>query len=224
MQKVLLVEDDPSVSSSVRQVLGADDFRVDIASTLSEANAFLDAFNYDLLILDWELPDGSGVDLCKKLRGKGFSAPILVLTGRSSIDHKEQGFNSGADDYLTKPFHPRELTARVYALLRRSPALVTNKLQISDLEFELRSRTVTRAGQNVDLQPHEMSVLEFLMRNAGTVYSTDQLLRRCWESDAEISPDAVYTCIGRLRRKICPAGEKSLITTVHGQGYRMEPD
>ncbi len=224
MQKILIIDDDEMVRDSVKRMLEADHHTVDIASSVEQGCSYVDAFSYDLLVVDWELPDGSGVEFCKKLRARGLHTPILILTGRSSIDHKEEGFESGADDYLTKPFHRRELAVRVRALLRR-PAIITGKrLVVSDLQMDLESKSVTRAGTEIDLQPHELAVLEYFMRTPGTVHSTEQLLRHCWHSDSEVTSEAVYTCIRRLRKKLCPAGEKSLFVTVHGRGYKLDSE
>jgi DNA-binding response OmpR family regulator len=220
--KILLIEDDPSIVGAVNKLLQTEQFDVDTAATLSEANAHLDSFSYDLLVIDWELPDGSGVDLCRNLRRRGVAIPTLILTGRSQISDKEQGLGNGADDYVTKPFDGREFVARVKALLRRPATYVGSVLKRADLQLDSSSKRVTRSGRDIDLQPHEIKVLEFLMRNPDIVFSTDQLMRHCWSSEQEVTDEAVYTCIRRLRKKITQEGEKQLITTVHGSGYRFD--
>lgn len=222
LAKILVIEDDPSIGSTVRDLLQAERHHADVAGSISEAQAHLDAFAYDLLVIDWELPDGSGAELCKGIRRRGSAVPVLMLTARSQIDDKEQGFECGADDYLTKPFDKRELLMRIKALLRRPASYVGTVLTAADLQLDTAAKKVVRAGRIIDLQPHEMTVLEFLMRNPGVVYSTDQLIRRCWGSNQEITPEAVYTCIRRLRKKISLENEHQLITTVHGSGYRFD--
>ncbi len=222
MSKILLVEDDPVISVTVRDTLVADHHNVDSPNTLKDAQLFMEAFSYDLLILDWGLPDGTGIDLCKQLRAKGSNVPVLLLTARSVIDDKEAGFAVGADDYLTKPFEQRELVVRVRALLKRSAPVAGTVLKALDLEFDTGARTVTIAGKNIDFQPQELTVLEFLMRNPGVVYSTDALARRCWDSDQAITTDAVYTCVRRVRKKLSGPNGDRFITTVHGSGYRFD--
>lgn len=222
MAKILVIEDDTSIGDAVRNLLLSEHHHADLAATVKDAQSYMDAFSYDLLVIDWELPDGSGADFCRNLRRAGCALPALMLTARTRIDDKELGFECGADDYLTKPFERRELIVRIRALLRRPSSFVGNVLSAADLQLDTAAKRVVRAGRTIDLQPHEFTVLEFLMRNPGIVFSTEQLIRRCWNSDQEITPEAVYTCIRRLRKKISLEGEKQLITTVHGSGYRFE--
>lgn len=204
------------------EALLAEKHNVDAASTLRDANLYIDAYSYDLLILDWGLPDGTGVEFCKNLRAKGATVPVMLLTARSVIDDKETGFAQGADDYLTKPFDKRELVIRVRALVKRAAPVVSEVLKAGELEFDTRGRLVTIAGETVDFQPQELTVLEFLMRNPGVVFSTDQLARRCWNSEQAITTDAVYTCVRRVRKKLAARGADRFITTVFGSGYRFD--
>lgn len=224
MAKILVIEDDELIAESLRETLYTERHKVDAATRIGDAHSYLKAFSYDLLIIDWELPDGSGVALCKTLRQSGDQTPILILTARSNVEDKETGLDTGADDYMSKPFQSRELLARIRSLLRRPPVIAGNILKTADLEIDTVAMRVKRGERKIDLQPHELSVLEFLMRNPNVVFSTEQLMRRCWSSDQDISTEAVYTCMRRLRKKISQAGERELITTVHGAGYRFEPD
>jgi DNA-binding response OmpR family regulator len=147
-----------------------------------------------------------------------------MLTGKDAIRDKEEGFHAGADDYLTKPFHSQELIARLHALMRRPPAYSGNSLRVRDLVMDTHKRKVTRDNNEIQLQPMEFTLLEFLMRHAGEVFSSEVLMRRCWSADAEVSLDAIYTCIRRLRKKLDVEGKPSLINTVHGIGYGLDVD
>jgi DNA-binding response OmpR family regulator len=182
----------------------------------------LQYYKYDVVILDLMLPDVSGVEVCKKFRADGGRTPILMLTGRNQISDKEQGLDAGADDYLTKPFEPRELSARLRALLRRSPEMVSNSMQAGNLVLEMEKRRVTQNGAVIQLLPLEFALLEFLMRHPGQVFSPEALLDRVWGSKSDASIDALRTYIKTLRKKIQAEGEPALIRTVHGVGYKFE--
>lgn len=223
MAKILLVEDNPSVVESVRDWMEVQKHNVDVSLDGAQALEMLDAFGYELIILDWDLPRVAGIDVLKKLRGKSDTTPVLMLTGKDSIDSKEQALDAGADDYLTKPFNPRELAARIRALLRRPAQLVSNTLDARGITLDAAARKVKKGVKEITLQPLELALLEFFMRHPNELFSTDQLLSRVWDSDADVSLDALYACITRLRRKIDEQGQPSVIRTVHGAGYRFEP-
>ena len=224
MSKLLLVDDDQSLIANVMDWLKHEHHTFELAVTGQEALDKLLSFDYDLVILDWELPEISGVEICKQFRDKRKMTPVLMLTGKSHIDDKESGFDAGADDYLTKPFHPKELIARVRALLRRPTVLASPVLRKGGIEMDRVKRIVTRRNEEVALQPMEFTLLEFFLKHPDQLFSTDALLRRCWADDTEISPDAIYTCIRRLRRKLDVEGEPSIIRTVHSVGYVMDSD
>jgi two-component system, OmpR family, response regulator len=177
---------------------------------------------YDVIVLDWDLPGATGVEICTSFRAKGGNTPIIMLTGKSTLRDKEEGLDSGADDYLTKPFHIKELSARIRALLRRPLSVTGNTLKVGDITLCPISYKVTKAEQEVQLLPREFALLEFLMRHPGQVFGAEALLDRVWNSDSEASPDALRTCMKRLRKKIeSPEGD-SIIKTVHGVGYKLE--
>ena len=224
MSKVLLVEDDPALSASVAEWLKSKLYTVEQVYNGREALEHLRAFDYDAIVLDWELPEMTGVEILKQFRSSGGTTPIIMLTGKGTVQDKEQGFDAGADDYLTKPFHPQELAARLRALLRRPAQYTGTSITIRGLTLDTVKRRVTREGTEIVLQPMEFTLLEFLMRHPDQVFSTEALMRRCWESDAEISLDAIYTCIRRIRKKIDVDGKPSLIGTVHGIGYKLNSD
>lgn len=222
MAKILLVEDDLALAESILKALERENHMADSAGNFADAIDRLGAFSYDLLILDWELPGGTGIEILRKFRQQGGASPVMMLTGRSSIDDKELGFDSGADDYMTKPFNARELASRVKALLRRPPVFSGNTLQVADIIMDMHTRKVTRGGRDVHLQPNEFTLLQFLMKHPDHVFTTEMLMKRCWDSDAEVSLDAVYICVRRLRKKIQTEGEFALLVTVHGAGYSLK--
>jgi DNA-binding response OmpR family regulator len=220
MAKILIMEDDTALAETVEEWLTVEDHLVDIAHDGQEALARIEAFSYDLFILDWEVPEINGVDLCSKLRSRGIASPILMLTGKTAIDDKTTGFGVGVDDYLTKPFHPQELIVRIQALLRRPPQLVADTLISADIKLDCKTKQASRDGKNLGLQPMEYTLLEFFVKHPDQPFTAEALLSRLWHSDAEVSSQSVYTCLARLRKKIekdgiCP------ISTIRGVGYML---
>lgn len=224
MAKILIVEDDKVLCANLSEWLKMKNYTVEMVHSGDEAMEYLRSFEYDAIILDWHLPELSGVDICRQFRAEGRATPILMLTGKDTIQNKEEGFDAGADDYLTKPFHAQELVARVHALMRRPAAYKGSKISIRGIVIDTTTRRAVRDGVEVHLQPMEFMLLEFFMRHPGQVFSSDALMHRCWDSETEISLDAIYTCIRRLRRKLDVEGKPSLITTKHGLGYGFALD
>ena len=220
MAKILVVEDDVFLVNKVKELLEAQGHSIDISTDGKDALEKLDYFQFDLLILDWQLPTMSGIEICKQYRGRGGKIPILMLTGRSNSAHKDEGLDTGADDYLTKPFDEVELRARIRALLRRPHTYTGTTLKIADISIELDTRLVLKGQKQISLVPLEYSLLEFLMRHEGQAFSLDALLDRVWKTGTEVSVDAVRTCVKTLRRKIGNPDGTSIIQTVHGIGYR----
>lgn len=219
MAKILLVEDDTRLSEMVQDWLTHERHMVDIIAEGREGLDRLRAIRYDLVILDWELPGLTGIEICQEYRRTGGGTPILFLTGRTGIADKESGFNTGADDYLTKPFHSRELVSRVRALLRRPSEYLGNTIKVGCLELESQAYKVMKSGKQVQLAPREFALLEFLMRSPGVVFSAEALLERLWHTDSEASADTVRVCVKRLRSKL---GEPCPLQTVFRQGYKVE--
>lgn len=184
---------------------------------------YLQYGKYDLAILDWTLPGKTGLDICKQHRADGGTTPVIMLTAKGAENDKELGLDSGADDYLTKPFSVKELSARIRALLRRPHNTLANILEIKDLSLDNVKHTVTKTGKDIQLLPKEFTLLEFFMRHPDEIFSSEALLDRIWHSDSEATPDAVRTCLKRLRRKIDgDLGENhSYIQTVPKLGYKM---
>lgn len=222
MVKILVVEDDRSVSRMICDCLESQQYDVEAVSDGNEASDRLRLYDYDLIMLDVEIPDRSGFQVCKDYRSAGGTTPILMLTGRKAIEDKELGLDLGADDYLTKPFHSRELLARVRALLRRPATMTAGLLEAGDLKLDSVSREVTLAGVVVSLKPREFALLEFFMRFPNQVFSNEDILNRVWVSESDSTPQAVRTCVQRIRDKIDRPGVPSLITTVHRIGYKFE--
>jgi DNA-binding response OmpR family regulator len=221
MAKILFLEDETALADIVLDVLKAQDYMVDHVGLANEARVRLKIYQYDLVILDVNLPDGNGVEVCRDFRAGGGLTPVLMLTGRNKIQEKALGLDAGADDYLIKPFHVDELAARVRALLRRPAGFVGNTLKFDDLELSTSTHRVTKAGKEITLLPREFALLEFLMKHSGQVFSADALIERLWPTDSEASPDAIRIYITRLRNKIDAPGKPSLISTMRGVGYRL---
>ena len=221
MPKILFLEDEKALADIVLDVLKSHDYMVDHIGLVSEARMRLKMYQYDLVILDVNLPDGNGVEVCRDFRQEGGRTPVLMLTGRNKVQEKALGLDAGADDYLTKPFHVDELSARVRALLRRPTAFVGDSLTFQDLELNTSTHRVTKSGSEIQLLPKEFTLLEFLMRHPGQVFSAEALIERLWPTDSESSPDAIRIYITRLRNKIDTKGATSMISTMRGVGYRL---
>lgn len=218
------MDDDAELVSVVTTFLTIQGYLVEAASDGGSALDYLAVSKYDVIVLDLEMPDISGLDVCKKLRDSGDATPVIMLTGRAAISDKEIGFSTGADDYLTKPFSLKELLARLKALMRRPAVYVSNVLRCGDIELNTESRTLTKSGQEIHLSPIELSLLELFMRHPQEFFSTDALLARVWSSDKESTDEAVRASIKRLRRKIDGADvdeSESIIESNRRVGYRL---
>ncbi|PWU02521.1 MAG: DNA-binding response regulator [Candidatus Melainabacteria bacterium] len=221
MPKILIVEDDIKLASRLTDWLKHERHTVELAKDGQEAAGYLAMDKFDVIILDIVLPGVSGIDVCRQFRSRGGTTPILMLTGKTEIQDKTLGLDSGADDYLTKPFDAQELSARIRALLRRSTHLTENVLVVGRLSLDIASHRLLVDNKEVPLLPKEYSILEFLMRRPNHVFSPDDLLRRVWESDSEATITSLRQYIYQLRKKLSAFGIES-IATVHGVGYRLE--
>lgn len=218
------MEDDQRIGKAVAAVLSRNNFAVDIAVNKAEGEEKAFGEDYDLMILDWMLPDGSGVGLCRDLREEKITTPVLMLTARSQVEDRVEGLDAGADDYLVKPFAVAELLARVRALLRRKEALVPDVFRLDDLEIDFGRQKVRRAGREIKLSPKEFGVLEFLARNSERVLSRLEILTHVWDENAELLTNTVDVHIRYLRKKIDECFLVKLIKTVKGRGYRLCKD
>ena len=224
MAKILLVEDDAGLCNMIVDWLSLEQHQVEVSFDGVDGLEKLVFFEYDAIILDWSLPGKDGIEVLYEFRNRGGLTPVLMLTGRNTILDKEAGLNTGADDYLTKPFHMKELSARLRALLRRPRTLVNEVLTVKGLRVDVASRKVSRDGREIKLLPTEFALLEFLMRHPGQVFSQEALLKRVWPSESEATAHALTSCVKRLRKAIDSPGEESLIANVYGVGYRLGGD
>jgi two-component system, OmpR family, copper resistance phosphate regulon response regulator CusR len=219
--KVLLVEDDHELATIVQS--GFRDHHIDVAlaRTFHDGSRKASLSQYAVLIIDVMIPGGNGFDLCKKLRDRGDKTPILMLTARATVEDRVTGLESGADDYLTKPFAFQELLARVRALARRQPALAESRCQIADLCVDLRARTVERAGKPITLTSKEWDLLEVLITNQNTVLSRQAITERVWDENHDPFTNVLEVLVRRLRSKIDEGFEPKLIHTIRGAGYKL---
>jgi DNA-binding response OmpR family regulator len=221
MAKIVVVEDDKDLVNLIKGILAIERHTIDSVHDGHEALAIIQMHPYDLVILDWMLPGRSGTEICRDYRARGGSAPILMLTAKAEVDDRAEGLDSGADDYLTKPFHPKEFSARVRALLRRPQSVMAKTLKAADIELDPGQIKVFKAGQQIHLLPKEFALLELFLRYPTQVFSAEALLDRVWNTDSSASLDTVRTYIKTLRKKIDANPKDSLIRTVHGVGYSL---
>ena len=224
MSKILVAEDDVQCAELIGLFLERGQHVFETVTDGSEALDRLKLYSYDLVILDWNLPKISGVEVLRTYRNKGGTTPVLMLTGHKSIDHKVEGLESGADDYLTKPFDGEELQARLRALLRRPHSLLGGVLKVADIEYDTASLSVTRAGKEVKLRPKELAVLEFFLRHMGQVFTPEHILEQVWSSESDATTEAIISCIKRIRKAVDDGREESIIRNVHGSGYGIFSD
>ncbi|HEY9681305.1 MAG TPA: response regulator transcription factor [Oculatellaceae cyanobacterium] len=224
MGKILVVEDEADLALLVRNWLEREKHLVEVTDNGADALSHLRVNKFDVVILDLMLPELSGMEVCRRYRQSKGKTPILMLTAKSSVEDKEAGLDAGADDYLTKPFNMKELAARVRALIRRASDQPNNMFTIRDIVIDADEFRVTKGGIEVHLLPKEFRLLEFLVRHPHQVFSADDLLASVWESDTSALLDTVRGHIKRLRKKLDTAGQPSIISTVYGIGYRLEPD
>jgi two-component system OmpR family response regulator len=217
--KILVVEDDRTVGHYVLRGLTEQGFQTDLVADGSEALSAASQASYDLIVLDLRLPGMSGFEVLRTLRDRGNATPILVLTAQDAVDFKVQALRAGADDYVTKPFAFEELLARVEALGRRPKQLAPKSLKVGDLELDVGTREVTRAGRRLELTPKEYAVLEYLMRHAGRVMSRTLITEYAWDYHFDPGTNIVDVVINRLRKKVDSGHGTKLIHTVRGVGY-----
>ena len=222
--RILLIEDEHKIAGSIKKGLEQESYAVDVAYDGGEGFDLAASEEYEVIILDLMLPKMDGLTLCKKLRHEeNIHTPILILTAKGDLDDKVEGLNSGADDYLAKPFAFAELLARVKALGRRPKQVLDNVLKVRDLALNTQSFEVSRSGRLVQLSKKEYALLEYLMRHKQKTVSKDQIINSVWNYDADILPNTVEVYIGYLRGKIdIPfKDEPALIHTVRGFGYKI---
>jgi DNA-binding response OmpR family regulator len=219
MAKILLVDDDISLVKSLKRWLELDGHSVEPVHDGADALQMLKNYSYDVVVLDWALPSMEGIEILREFRADGGATPIIFLTGHDDLKSKKDGLNSGADDYLTKPFDAEELGARIRSLLRRPPGLLSTKLAVGNCVLEPATQTVRVDGETVHLGKREFAVLEFLMRHPNKCFGSRELLESVWPSDTDASEGSVRACMLALRKKITGNESECIIDTVHGAGY-----
>lgn len=224
--KVLVVDDEVRIARAIKQGLEQEGYAVDMAHDGEEGYNTARADEYDVIVLDVMMPEMNGFEVARKLRADGDKTPILILTAKDQSRDIVEGLDSGADDYLAKPFSFDVLTARIRALLRRPQDAITNVLKVGDVTMDLIQRRVTRIGRDVNLSGKEFAILEYLMRNKNRILSKHNIMTHVWDFDADILPNNVEVFINYLRGKIDkPFPEcKPLIQTIRGFGYVIKED
>jgi DNA-binding response OmpR family regulator len=219
--RILVVEDNRRLNTSLKTSLEEDGYAVDVAFDGDEGEAYALAAPYDLILLDVMLPKKNGFDLCRDLRQQGINAPVLMLTARDAVDDRVDGLDSGADDYLVKPFSMNELRARLRALLRRNKPEKTALIQVGDLSMDPANHLVKRGSDPIKLTPREFAILEYLMRSPNRILTREMIEAHVWNFDFISGSNVVDVYIRRLRRKIDAPYQMKFLETVRGVGYRL---
>jgi DNA-binding response OmpR family regulator len=219
--RVLIVEDDPELAGLLRDGLRAERIDPTLATTFAEGRDQAVSASYDVIILDVRLPGGTGFELCRELRGRRVTTPVLMLTALDAVDDRVRGLEVGADDYLTKPFAFRELLARLKALARRRPAVAPARYRIADLDVDLATRQVHRRGRPITLSAKEFALLELFVLHQGRVLDRSTITAHVWDDNHDPFANLLEVLVRRLRRKIDDDFEPKLITTLRGAGYRF---
>lgn len=216
--RILIVEDEHKIANSIKRGLEQETWACDVAYDGEEGYDLASSEDYDIIVLDLLLPKMSGMEVCKKLRQEAIHTPILMLTALGELSNKVEGLNSGADDYLVKPFAFEELLARIKALARRPKQANSEKLVANKLELNTNTYEVSKNGKMIELSRKEFALLEYLMRNSGKVVSKENIIAHVWDYQADILPNTVEVFVGYLRNKI----GRDMIKTVRGFGYRID--
>ena len=221
--RLIVVEDEQKLARALQRGLEREGYAVDVIADGAQALARLrvNHDDYDLAMLDVMLPGVDGLSVCRQLRADGIALPILMLTARDSTADKVAGLDSGADDYLVKPFAFEELVARIRTLLRRPPQVLPPRLEVGDLALEPHSRLVTRGGREITLTTKEFALLEYFMRNAGEVLTREQIISHAWDFDYDGFSNVIDVHVKNLRAKIDVRGSRKLFHTVRGVGYAL---
>ncbi len=224
MARVLIVEDNLEILELITYCLSSENHLLETLSDGKQALERLSNENFDAVILDWELPGFSGIEILKQFRAAGGGTRIMMLANKPNLSEKMESLESGADDYVTKPFHPDELSARLRALLRRPAEFVGTILSSGNVSLDPLTGVVKKSGVPVQLTAKERALLEFLMRHPKEVFSAEAILDHVWPTQSESSPLAVRVCINGLRSKLDSNSSSSIIENVHGVGYRLRSE
>lgn len=221
LTKILLIEDDLQVAEFVSQSLSDQGYMVDVENCGDSGLQKATDKHYDLMVIDRMLPGTDGLSIVENVRSRGNQVPVLFLSALGDVDAKVVGLRAGADDYLNKPFAPEELLARVEVLLRRKDAIASTRLKVGELELDLLTQKVTRQGINLNLQPREFRLLEYLMKHAGQIVTRTMLLENVWEYHFDPQTNVIDVHVSRLRQKIDKDFERPLLMTIRGAGYTL---
>jgi DNA-binding response OmpR family regulator len=219
--RVLVVEDERKIAGFIRRGLTEQGYAVDVAYDAEEALDWPAVAEFDIVILDVMLPGRDGIDVCRTLRERGVRMPILMLTARDAVEDRVRGLDSGADDYLVKPFAFAELLARLRALARREPGVIAPSLEIGGLTLDTTTREVARSGQRIEITTKEYAILEYLVRHPNQVLTRSMIAEHVWNYDFDNASNVIDVHIRNLRRKIDGPFEAKLISTIRGAGYRI---
>jgi len=219
--RVLVVEDERKIADFIRRGLSEQGYAVDVAYDGEEALDWPAVAEFDVVILDVMLPGRDGIGVCKTLRERGARMPILMLTARDAVEDRVRGLDSGADDYLVKPFAFAELLARLRALARREPGMIAPSLELGDLTLDTTTREVSRAGQVIEMTTKEYAILEYMMRHPNQVLTRSMIAEHVWNYDFDNASNVIDVHIRNLRRKIDDGFSTKLISTIRGAGYRI---
>lgn len=217
--KILVIEDDQRIAAFIQKGLKEEGHATDVAHNGEDGEFWAEVNEYDLIILDIMLPKRNGIEVCRNLRQKRVNTPVLMLTAMDTVEDKVKGLDSGADDYLCKPFSFEELLARCRALFRRGQDYKTKTLNVADLELDPVTRKVTRAGKDIQLSGKEYALLEFLLRNKGVVISETRIVEHVWDMNYDPMTNVVNVYIHHLRKKIDAGFDKKLLHTIRNSGY-----
>lgn len=220
--RILVVEDDPRLGPNLKKGLEKQHYAVDLLDNGEDAVLMGAMTPYDLIVLDVLLPKLNGFEVCRQLRSKHQTMPILLLTALGEVDHRVTGLDTGADDYLVKPFAFRELEARVRALLRRESAIKTTDMHFMDITLNTGTHEARRGERVIQLNSKEYALLEFLLRHPRQVLSRSMIAEHVWDCDAEHLSNVIDVYIRYLRRKLCEQGEPDVIQTIRGSGYQLK--
>ncbi|MDE1920668.1 MAG: response regulator transcription factor [Candidatus Omnitrophica bacterium] len=220
--RILVIEDEVKIAQFIKRGLKEEGYAVDVANDGEEGHFMLASNEYDALVLDLMLPKMDGLALCRQLRKDGNQIPIIMLTAKDTVKDKVKGLDTGADDYLPKPFAFEELLARVRVLLRKKDSRVQTQLRVDDLCLDLLTHKVTRSDRDIDLTSKEFALLEYLMRNAGNIVTRTMISEHVWDINFDTFTNVIDVYINYLRNKIDSGFENKMIHTVRGKGYLLK--
>lgn len=220
--RILIAEDEVGIAKALKLVLEKNRFAVDMVHNGLDALEYMLSVSYDTVVLDIMMPGLDGLEVLKRARERGITAPVLFLTAKAEVEDRIAGLDAGADDYLPKPFVMGEFLSRVRALTRRSGSYAPDVIRVGDTALDLSSYTLSAGSQSVRLNNKEFQLMELFMRNRGRVFSTDALMQKVWDLDTESETDVVWTYIGFLRKKLRGLEAGVEIKTIRGAGYALE--